>query len=149
MSSLKEKILSDVKEAMKAKAQLKLSTLRFLNAQIKNKEIELRPESISDEGVISVIKKSVKQRKDSIEQYENAGRQNLADTEKAELDILESYLPEMMSEDQIKIFVDEAIKESGATDMKDMGRVMKLVMTKTQGQADNKVISQFVKQSLS
>ena len=149
MSSLKEKILSDVKEAMKAKAQLKLSTLRFLNAQIKNKEIELRPESISDEGVISVIKKSVKQRKDSIEQYENAGRQNLADTEKAELDILESYLPEMMSEDQIKIFVDEAIKESGATNMKDMGRVMKLVMTKTQGQADNKVISQFVKQSLS
>ena len=148
MSSLKEKILSDIKESMKAKEQLRLSTLRFLNAQIKNKEIEMRPDSISDAGVISVIKKSVKQRQDSIEQYENAGRQNLADNEKAELSILESYLPEIMSEDQVKVFVDEAIKESGATKMKDMGQVMKLVMAKTQGQADNKMISQLVKQSL-
>jgi uncharacterized protein len=146
--SLKVKIMDELKEAMKSKDQVKLTTLRFLNAQIKNKEIDLRPNQISEEEIVSVIKKSVKQRQDSIEQYTNANRQDLADAEIAELKILESYLPQMMSEVEVKAFVLEAIKETGATEAKDMGKVMKAVMAKTKGQADNKVVSELVKQSL-
>lgn len=147
--SLKVKIMDELKEAMKSKDQVKLSTLRFLNSQIKNKEIDLRPNAITEEDIVSVIKKSVKQRQDSIEQYQNANRQDLADVEIAELKILETYLPQMMSEDQVKVFVLEAIKETGATDAKDMGKVMKAVMAKTKGQADNRVVSELVKQNLS
>lgn len=141
--------MDELKEAMKSKDQVKLSTLRFLNSQIKNKEIDLRPNAITEEDIVSVIKKSVKQRQDSIEQYQNANRQDLADVEIAELKILETYLPQMMSEDQVKVFVLEAIKETGATDAKDMGKVMKAVMAKTKGQADNRVVSELVKQNLS
>lgn len=146
--SLKTKIMDELKEAMKSKDQVKLSTLRFLNSQIKNKEIDLRPNAISEEDIVSVIKKSVKQRLDSIEQYKSANRQDLADIEIAELKILESYLPQMMSTDQVKALVLEAIKETGATDAKDMGKVMKVVMGKTSGQADNKLVSELVKQNL-
>jgi hypothetical protein len=146
--SLKTQIMDELKEAMKSKDQLKLSTLRLLNSQIKNKEIDLRPNAISEEEIVTVIKKSVKQRQDSIEQYQNANRQDLADIEIAELKILETYLPQMMSEDQIKVFVLEAIKETGATEAKDMGKVMKAVMAKTKGQADNRVVSELVKQTL-
>lgn len=147
--SLKEQISSDLKTAMKTKDQLTLSTLRFLNSQIKNKEIECRPNAITEEEIVAVIKKSAKQRKDSIEQYEKAARQDLADIELSELKILESYLPAQMSEDKVKEIVILSIKESGAEGIKDMGAVMKLVMAKTQGQADNKLVSALVRQSLS
>jgi uncharacterized protein len=147
--SLKVKIMDELKEAMKSKDQLKLSTLRFLNSQIKNKEIDLRPNAISDEDIVSVIKKSVKQRQDSIEQYQNANRQDLADNEIAELKILETYLPSMMGPDQVKTLVQQAIQETGAKDAKDMGKVMKAVLSKTNGQADNKLVSELVKQALS
>lgn len=147
--SLKEKILADIKEAMKSKDAVVLSTLRFLNAAIKNKEIEIRPNVITDEDVIAVIKKSVKQRQDSIEQYEKADRQELADSEKAELKVLETYLPEQMSEEQIAALVREAITATGASSMKDMGGVMNYVREKTGGNADNRLVSQIVKDSLS
>ena len=146
--SLKMQIMDELKEAMKSKDQVKLSTLRLLNSQIKNKEIDLRPNPISEEDIVAVIKKSVKQRQDSIEQYQNANRQDLADVEIAELKILETYLPKMMSEDQVNVLVLEAIKETGATEAKDMGKVMKAVMAKTNGQADNKVVSELVKKNL-
>lgn len=146
--SLKVQIMDELKEAMKSKDQVKLSTLRLLNSQIKNKEIDLRPNPISEEDIVAVIKKSVKQRQDSIEQYQNANRQDLADVEIAELKILETYLPKMMSEDQVNVLVLEAIKETGATEAKDMGKVMKAVMAKTNGQADNKVVSELVKKNL-
>lgn len=147
--SLKVQIMDELKEAMKSKDQVKLSTLRLLNSQIKNKEIDSRPNPITEDDILSVIKKSVKQRLDSIEQYKNANRQDLADIEIAELKILESYLPQMMSADQVRVLVQEAIKETGATEAKDMGKVMKAVMAKTQGQADNKVVSELVKEELS
>lgn len=147
--SLKQKILDDIKGAMKNKNTDVLSTLRFLNAQIKNKEIEMRPNEITDEDVIAVIKKSVKQRQDSIEQYEKAGRTELADNEKTELKILETYLPAMMSEEQIAVIVKEAITATGASSMKDMGGVMNYVREKTKGSADNRIVSQLVKSSLS
>lgn len=146
--SLKDKILSDIKDAMKNKDAVVLSTLRFLNAAIKNREIEVRPNAITDEDVVNVIKKSVKQRQDSIEQYENAGRPELAENEKAELKILEAYLPEQLSEDQIAVIVREAITATGASTMKDMGGVMSYVREKTGGNADNRIVSQIVKNAL-
>lgn len=145
---LKQQILDDTKTAMKAKEMDRVTTLRFLQSAIKNKEIEIRPQELTDDDVIAVLRKSVKQRQDSIEQYTNAGRTDLADKEKVELAIIEGYLPKQLSSDVIETFVKEAISESGASSMKDMGNVMKLVMAKTQGAADNKIVSELVKKSL-
>lgn len=148
MSLLKQQILDQTKEAMKARDADKVNTLRFLQAAIKNKEIEVRPNALTDDDVISVLKKSAKQRQDSIEQFTNAGRTELADKEKAELVIIEGYLPKQMGAEQIEKFVKEAIKELGATSPKEMGAVMKAVMAKTSGQADNKIVSELVKKNL-
>lgn len=146
--SLKQQILDDTKTAMKAKDMDRVNTLRFLTSAIKNKEIEIRPNELTDEDVLSVLRKSVKQRQDSIEQYKAAQRADLADKEQAELQIIESYLPQQLSAEVIEKFVKEAIAEVGASSMKDMGGVMKVVMAKTQGAADNKIVSELVKKSL-
>lgn len=146
--SLKQQILDDTKEAMKAKNADKVNTLRFLQAAVKNKEIEVRPNGLTDEDVVSVLRKSVKQRQDSIEQYVSAGRTDLADKEKMELSIIEGYLPKQMSADQIEAVVKQAITEVGATSPKEMGAVMKAVQAKTQGTADNKIVSEIVKKLL-
>jgi len=146
--SLKQKILDDTKEAMKAKDADKVYTLRFLSSAVKNKEIEVRPNSITDDDVIGVLKKSAKQRQDSIEQFQKAGRQDLVDKEQMELTIIETYLPKQMGADQLSAIVTEAIKEVGATSAKEMGAVMKVVIAKTQGAADNKLVSELVRKQL-
>jgi hypothetical protein len=146
--SLKQKISDDTKEAMKAKDATKVNVLRFLTSAVKNKEIELRPNPLTDDDVIAVIKKSAKQRQDSIEQFSAAGRNDLADAEKLELKIIETYLPQQMSADQVQKIVLEVIKETGATSAKEMGAVMKAVIAKTQGTADNKLVSELVKKQL-
>jgi uncharacterized protein YqeY len=146
--SLKQQILDDTKEAMKAKNMDKVNTLRFLQSAVKNKEIEVRPNALTDEDVLAVLRKSVKQRQDSIEQYTSAGRADLADKEKLELSIIEGYLPKQMSADQIEAIVKQAIKDVGATSPKEMGAVMKAVQAKTQGTADNKLVSEIVKKQL-
>ncbi len=145
---LQEKINKDYIEAMKAKDKERSSTINFLRAQIKNIVIEKRVDSLDDQEVIAVIKKQVKQRQDSIEQFSNAGRTELVEKEQKELEILKEYLPEELSQEALKAFVDQAITETGATSMKDMGGVMKLVLEKANGQADNKVLSQLVKDGL-
>lgn len=146
--SLKEQILADLKEAMKNKEADRLSTIRFLQSAIKNKEIELRPNAITEDDILGVIKKSVKQRKESIEQYENADRKDLADKERYELTVLETYLPAQLSREQVEKVVADVIAALGATSMKDMGGVMKEVQAKTSGQADGKMISEIVKSKL-
>lgn len=146
--SLKQKILDDTKEAMKAKDMVKVTTLRFLSSAVKNKEIEVRPNDLTDDDVISVLKKSAKQRQDSIEQFSAAGRTDLADKEKVELAVIETYLPKQMGADQIATIVAAAIKEVGATSPKEMGAVMKAVIAKTQGTADNKLVSEIIKKQL-
>jgi uncharacterized protein len=146
--SLKQKISDDTKTAMKAKEADKVSTLRFLQAAVKNKEIEVRPNDLTDDDVIAVLRKSAKQRQDSIEQFTQAGRQDLADKEIIELKIIEGYLPQQMSADKIEAIVKEAIKEIGANSPQQMGVVMKAVMAKTQGTADNKIVSEIVKKQL-
>lgn len=147
--SMKEQILSDMKTAMKARDTDTVSALRLVNSALKNKEIEVRPEQLTDQDVISVIKKLSKQRKDSIEQFQKAGRDDLVANEQKELSVLEKYLPEQMGEEEIKKIVDACIGELGASSMKDMGKVMGAVTAKTQGAADNKLVSQIVKASLS
>lgn len=145
---IREKLTADMKEAMKAKDQVRLETIRFLQAAIKNREIELRPDAINQDEVLSVVKKMVKQRKESIEQYQSAGRQDLVDKEKTELKILETYLPTQMTKEQIEKLVAEAITELKATSIKDMGPVMKSVIAKSQGAADNKLVSEVIKSKL-
>lgn len=146
---LEDRISSDYKQAMKDRDPLKVSTLSFLRAQLKYAAIDKKAEKLEDPDVITVIKKQVKQRQDSIEQYEKGGRAELADKEKKELAILKSYLPQELSVDEIKAFIAEAIRETGASSMKDMGQIMKVLMPKLGGRADNKVLSDLVRQSLS
>lgn len=145
---IRDKIMADVKSAMIAKETLKLTALRGLQAAIKNREIELRPDAISPEDVLGVIRKLVKQRKESIEQFQSAGRQDLVDQESAELKVLETYLPAQMGRDQIEKLVTEVIASLGAKTVKDMGPVMKETMARTAGAADNKTVSEIIKSKL-
>jgi hypothetical protein len=133
---------------MKAKQAEKLSAIRMLQAAIKYREIELRPNEITDQDVLGVVRKLVKQRKDSITEFEKAGRQDLVDKEKFELTVLEGYMPAQMSAEQVAAIVDEVIKATGATSAKQMGQVIKEVMAKTAGNADGKMISELVKSKL-
>lgn len=145
---LREKILADIKSAMVSRDTVKLNTLRFLNAQIKNKEIDSRPTPITADDVMTVVKKLVKQRKESIEQFSSAGRTDLADQENAELKILETYLPAQMSREQIEKLVTEVIAATGAKTIKDMGTVMKEAQARAAGTADGKLISEIIKSKL-
>ncbi len=147
--SLKEKILEDIKNAMKNKEADRLGAVRFLQAAVKYREIELRPNEINDQEIIGVIKKLAKQRKDSIAEFEKANRTDLVDKEKFELTVLEGYLPKQMSADEVAKVVADVIQALGAKDIKSMGAVMKEVQARTAGTADNKMVSELVKAKLS
>lgn len=146
---IREKIMADMKDAMRAKDAVRLDTIRFLQSAIKYKEVELRPNAITADDVLGVVKKLVKQRKESIEQFQQAARQDLVDKELAELKVLESYLPQQMSKEQIESVVTEVIAALQAKTIKDMGAVMKETLAKTKGAADNKTISEVIKAKLS
>jgi uncharacterized protein YqeY len=145
---LKEKILEDMKNAMKNQEADRLSAIRFLQSAVKNREIELRPNAISDQDILGVIKKLVKQRQDSIEQFEKGGRTDLADKEKFELSILETYLPKQLSADEVGKVVNDVIAALGANSIKQMGAVIKEVQARTGGAADNRQVSELVKARL-
>ena len=144
-----EKIAENYKQAMKQKDAAMVATLSFLRAQLKNVAIEKRQETLEDADVITVIKKQVKQRQDSIEQFEKGGRTDLAEKEKAELAVLKSYLPEELSEAALGALIDEVVKASGASSLKDMGKVMKEVQAKVAVSAAGKAVSEMVKAKLS
>lgn len=146
--SLREQISNDIKTAMKEKNPDKLNALRMVQAAFKNREIELRPAAMPEEECLVVIKKLVKQRKESIEQFQAAKRQDLVDAETKELALLETYLPAQMGRDQIEKIVTEVIAAVGATSVKDMGKVMKETQVKTGGAADNKLVSEIIKSKL-
>lgn len=145
---LKDQLMVDIKAAMIAKDSVKLNTLRFLHAAIKQKEIDSRPDPLTADDVMAVLKKLVKQRKESIEQFGAAGRTDLVEQESAELKVMEVYLPAQMSREQIEKVVIEVIAETGAKTVKDMGTVMKAVQAKTAGTADGKTISEVIKSKL-
>ncbi len=146
----KSDLQEELKQAMLAKEELKKSVLRMLLSAITYYEINKGGAGYiaTDEDVMTVIGTQVKQRKDSIEQYENAGRQELADKEKSEMLLLKKYLPEQMGEDEIKMLVQDAIKSTGATTPADIGKVMGALMPKTKGKADGALVSKIVKESL-
>ena len=146
---LEEKILNDYKEAMKSKDTLKSSVLSFLRADMMNLAVAKKKAKLEDSEVISVIKKQIKQRQDSIEQFTKGNRLDMADKETKELAILKIYLPPELSADEIKKIIEEVIASTGAKDMKDMGKVMKEVNAKVAGQADGKLVSDLVKERLS
>jgi len=147
--AMKETILNDMKTAMKNQDAVKLSAIRFLQSAVKNREIELRPNAITDQDIIAVIKKLVNQHRDSIEQYTKANRPDLVDQEKAQLAVIETYLPAAMSRADLEKVVATVIAETKASSMKDMGAVIKAIIAKTAGAADNKMISELVKAKLS
>jgi uncharacterized protein YqeY len=146
---MKETILADLKTAMKNQEAIKLSAIRFLQSAIKNREIELRPAAITDQEIMTVIKKICNQHKDSIEQFTKADRLDLVDNEKAQLTILEGYLPKQMPREDLEKIITEVMAELKASSIKDMGGVIKGVIAKTAGAADNKIISEIVKSKLS
>lgn len=146
---LEEKILNDYKEAMKERDNLKSSVISFLRAEMINLATAKKKNVLDDAEVISVIKKQIKQRKDSIEQFAKGGRQEMADKEEKEMAILKSYLPPELSYEQIMKIVEEVMVETGALGIKDMGKVMKEVNAKIGSQADGKVISDIVRNKLS
>lgn len=145
---LRDQIMNDIKDSMRAKDMAKLNALRMVQSAFKNREIELRPEPMSEEEHIAVLKKLAKQRKESIEQYAAANRQDLVDAEAAELKLLEQYLPAQMSKEQVEKIVAEVIAAVGATTVKEMGAVMKEVQARTAGTADNKLVSEIIKAKL-
>ncbi|MDF1851410.1 MAG: GatB/YqeY domain-containing protein [Verrucomicrobiales bacterium] len=151
MSELSQQITEDMKTAMRAKDTVALGTIRMLKSSIKNAAIEKggADAELEDGEIAAVIRKEVKKRQDSIEQYEAAGRSELAEKEKAEIAVLNGYLPEPLSEEEIEAIIDAAITEVGATSRKEMGQVMKIVQGKVAGRADGKTLSQAVMAKLS
>jgi uncharacterized protein YqeY len=146
---LEDKILNDYKEAMKAKDALKASCLSFLRAEMINVAIAKKKAKLGDPDVLAVIKKQVKERTDSIEQFQKGCRPDLADKESKELKILESYLPPRLPKEEIQKIINEVVSSIDAKDMKDMGRVMKEVNARCAGAADGKIVSGLVREILS
>ncbi len=147
--TLQEKIQSHLTDAMRSKDQLRLSVLRMMKSAVKNKEIE-KMKALEESELLAVLITLVKQRKDSVEQFRRGGRQELADKEEAEIKIIEEYLPAAASEEDIRRAVDEAVQETGAGSIKDMGKVMKATLARLAGKsADGARVSQFVKEKLS
>ena len=147
MGSLTDQIRADMTGAMKAQEKDRLSTLRMLQSAIKNEQINTGHE-LSDEEAMAVIRKSVKQRQDSIEQYSNANRMELAEKERAELELLKTYLPPELSDEELESGVREIITSTGAASKKDMGKVMKEATARFKGRADGKKIQELVSRLL-
>ena len=145
---LEDKIMADFKESMKAKDQLRTQTISFLRSELKYYAIDKKKDKLDDPDVAVVLKKLIKQRQDSIVQFEKGQRMDLVEKEKKELAILKAYLPQEMSESDLGRIIDEVLKATGAVTMKDMGRVMKEVMAKTEGRADGKLTSDTVRKKL-
>ncbi len=146
--SLMNKLTDDLKDAMRSKDKVRKSVITMLRAAIKQIEIDERRE-VSEDDVIDIIAKQIKQKKGAIEDFTNGGREDLVDLTKTEIDILMAYMPEQLSEEAIVEIIANAIKTTGAETMKDMGKVMGIVSEATKGKADGKHIADLVKKSLS
>lgn len=145
--SLLEQITDDMKKAMKAKDQLKVNTLRLVISQIKNEIINAQ-EDLSDEQQLAVVMNAAKKRKEAIEIYQNSERKDLLEKEQNELNIIEQYLPEQISDDEIEKIIVEIIEKTGASSMRDMGKVMSEAMKNLKGKADGKKVQQLVRVKL-
>ena len=146
--SLEERLVEEMKQAMKSNDKLRLSTIRMIRSSLKNKEIELR-KKLEDEDIVKVIQVMVRKGEESVEQFQAGGRMDLVEKETKEIEILKSFLPQPLSQEEILKIVDETIRETQASSLKDIGKVMKSVMPKIGGKADGKLINQLVKERLS
>jgi len=146
--NLEERLVEEMKQAMKSNDKLKLSTIRMIRSASKNKEIELR-KKLEDEDVVKVIQVMLRKGEESIEQFQTGGRMDLVEKEKSEIEILKSYLPQPLSQEEILKIIDQSIQETQASSPKDIGKVMKSVIPKIGGKADGKLINQLVKERLS
>ncbi len=144
MPSLRERLRDDLKDAMRARDATRRGTIRLVEAAIKNAEIEKRGGELSEQDIQAILQRQVKQRQDSIEQYEQAGRSDLADVERAEIAVIEAYLPQQMSRVEIEAAAREAIQQTGATGPSDRGKVMGQLMPQLRGQADGATINAVV-----
>ncbi|CAM4325796.1 GatB/YqeY domain-containing protein [Paenibacillus phoenicis] len=145
--NLSERLNEDMKQAMKSQDKFKLSTIRMVRATIKNLEIDLK-RTLNDNEVLDILSREIKQRKDALQEFEKAGRDDLAEQVKAEAEILAEYLPEQLSEEEIKVIVQQTIQETGASSKADLGKVMSALMPKVKGRADGKLVNQTVQQLL-
>jgi uncharacterized protein YqeY len=143
-----EKLDAELKKALKSKDELKVSVIRMIKASLKNKSIE-KMSPLTDDDILSVLSTLAKQRREAIEQFTSAGRTDLAEKEKKELEIVQSYLPKQLSLQEIDEIIRSAIKECNASSPNDMGKVMKIVIPKTKGAADGRIVSERVKELLS
>jgi uncharacterized protein YqeY len=145
--TLKQRLQADMKAAMKSGDKARLGVIRLINAAVKQREVDERIE-LDDDQVLAVLDKMVKQRRDSITQYEAAGREDLAATERAEVEVIQVYLPAALSDTEIDALIDEAVAATGAESMRDMGKLMGVLRPKLQGRADMGDVSQRVKARL-
>ncbi len=145
---LKDQIPEDLKNALRNKNTLELSVLRMLQSALKNREIDNKKETLSDEDVIGVVGAEIKKRRDAVKEFEKVNRADAADQEKAEIDILMKYMPQQMNEDEIRAVVTSAIEETNAESMKDIGNVMKVLMPRVKGKADGSVVNKIVREML-
>jgi len=148
LMTLVEKIRQDLTTAMKADDRVRVSTLRLLLAALHNEEIELRRE-LRDEDAVRILRREIKQRQESIREFSRGGREDLVRSEEEELKVLEEYSPKMMEEEVIEKYVDEVIAEVGASEPKDLGRVMAVLMPRLKGQADGATVNRLVREKLS
>jgi len=146
--TLAERLNEDLKLAMKSQDKFKLSVLRMVRAAIKNQEIE-RKRSLDDSEVIDVLSREIKQRRDSLQDFEKAGRTDLAEQASAEIEIISAYLPKPLTDEEVTALVQQTIQETGASSKADMGKVMAALMPKVKGRADGKLVNQIVSQQLS
>lgn len=147
-SAIKLKLQSDMKDAMRAQDKQRLATIRLALSALKQKEVDERI-TLSDGDVLSILDKMIKQRRDSIQQFEAAGRADLVAQEQSEVEVLKTYLPQALTDAEITAIIQKAITESGAKDVKDLGKVVGLVKPQVQGRADMAAVSQKIKQTLS
>ncbi len=145
---LRELIPEDLKNALRNKNTFELSVLRMLQAALVNKEIDKRKEALTDEDVISVVGTEIKKRRDAAREFENVNRPDAADQEKAEIEILMKYMPQQMSEDEIRDAVKKAVEDTQAESMQDIGKVMKVLMPQVKGKADGSIVNKIVKEAL-
>lgn len=145
--NLSERLNEDMKQAMKSKDKSKLSTIRMVRSTIKNLEIDLKRD-LDDNEVLDILSREIKQRKDSLQEFEKAGRDELAASTKVEIEIIGQYLPAQLSEEEIKVIVQQTIQETGASSKAEMGKVMAALMPKVKGRADGKLVNQAVQQFL-
>ncbi len=146
--SLEERVADEMKQAMKTGDKLRLSTIRMIRSALKNKEIELR-RKLEDEDVVKAIQVMMRKGEESVEQFQAGGRLDLVEKEKKEMEVLKSFLPQLLSQEEILKIIDQSIEETQASSPKDIGKVMKSVLAKIGGKADGRLVNQLVKEKLS